>query len=49
VIVHTVAPGDTLQTIAARYGVTFQAVAAANGLSLDTVLQIDQKLVIPQG
>jgi LysM repeat protein len=47
--VHTVVPGETLQTIAARYEITFQALAAANGLPLDTLLQIDQKLVIPQG
>jgi LysM repeat protein len=47
--VHVVQPGDTLQAIGARYGVPWQAIAAANGLPLDTVLQLDQRLVIPRG
>jgi LysM repeat protein len=44
-----VQPGDTLQSIGARYGVPWQSIASANGLPLDTILQLDQRLVIPPG
>ncbi|HEV8637653.1 MAG TPA: LysM peptidoglycan-binding domain-containing protein [Chloroflexota bacterium] len=47
-VVHVVQPGDTLRAIGERYGVAWQAIAAANGLPLDTVLRPEQRLVIPQ-
>ena len=47
-VVYTVKQGDTLTSIAQRFGVTYQALAAANGLPEDTVLHIDQQLVIPR-
>jgi LysM repeat protein len=47
--VHVVRAGETLQTIGSRYGVPWQSIAAANGLAPDAILQLDQRLVIPQG
>jgi LysM repeat protein len=44
---YTVKAGDTLYTIAIRNGVTWQALAAANGLDENAILQIGQQLVIP--
>ncbi len=46
---HTVAPGDTLQTLLARYQTTAQALAAANNLCNPNLLYIGQQLVIPVG
>ncbi|MFO7917092.1 MAG: LysM peptidoglycan-binding domain-containing protein [Anaerolineae bacterium] len=45
--VHTVKAGDTLGSIAVLYDVSTEEIAEANGLRLDTTLQIDQELVIP--
>jgi len=45
---HTVAPGETLYFIAQRYGVTTQALVAANGLSNPNQIQSGEILVIPQ-
>ncbi|MFP3897588.1 MAG: LysM peptidoglycan-binding domain-containing protein, partial [Anaerolineales bacterium] len=45
--VHTVEEGDTLGSIAVLYDVSTEEIAEANGLRLDTTLQIDQELVIP--
>lgn len=47
VIIHTVAKGDILGSIAVRYGVTSEQIAAANGITLRTVLQVGQQLRIP--
>ena len=44
---HTVQAGDTLFTIAGRYSVRWQQVAAANALVDTDILQIGQVLVIP--
>jgi len=44
---HVVQPGDTLYGIAARYGVSVQALAQANGLTLYSVIYAGQTLIIP--
>lgn len=46
--IHVVQKNDSFYKIAARYGVKGADIAAANNLSLDSVLQLGQKLVIPQ-
>ncbi len=45
--VYVVQPDDTLYSIAARFNVTMNELAAANGISLDSVLAVGQQLVIP--
>ncbi len=45
---YIVRSGDTLVTIAMRYGQTWQNIASANGLSERDILQIGQKIVIPR-
>ncbi|MPY11550.1 C40 family peptidase [Arthrobacter bussei] len=44
---HTVAAGDTLGAISARYGVELTTVLTANGLSLASVIFPGQTIVIP--
>jgi LysM repeat protein len=44
---YVVQSGDTLQTIAARYGTTWQAIAAANNLSNPNQIQAGMRLTIP--
>jgi murein DD-endopeptidase MepM/ murein hydrolase activator NlpD len=44
---HTVVPGDTLWAIAASAGVRVEALAAANGISENTVLRLGRVLTIP--
>jgi len=46
-VIHVVTPGESFQSIAARYGVPWQSIPDANGLQTDHVLQIDQRLIIP--
>lgn len=46
VVRYTVQSGDTLETIASKFGVTWQAVQAANNVD-PSRLQIGQSLVIP--
>ncbi len=48
-IVHVVQEGDTLGAIAFQYGVSVQALQAANGIENPQFLQINQRLVIPTG
>lgn len=47
-VVYTVKRGDTVNLIAARYGVSVQDLMAFNGMTSD-LIQIDQKLTIPVG
>jgi LysM repeat protein len=44
---YIVQQGDTLNAIAARFGTTAQAIAAANGISVSDTLDVGQVLVIP--
>jgi N-acetylmuramoyl-L-alanine amidase len=44
---HTVAPGETLSGLAARYGVSQGALARANGLGLWADLRVGQRLTVP--
>lgn len=46
-LVYTVAAGDTLSEIAARYNVTWEAIAQANGLAAPYTIYRGQKLTIP--
>lgn len=49
-IVHIVAPGDTLISIAQEYGVPVSVIRAANDLSPDEeTIRVNQSLVIPVG
>ena len=44
---YVVQLGDTLTTIAAKFGTTAAAIAAANGITLDTIINVGQVLIIP--
>ncbi|MCC7353060.1 MAG: LysM peptidoglycan-binding domain-containing protein [Anaerolineae bacterium] len=46
-IKYKVQPGDNLTLIAARFGVTVEAIIAANNLRNPERLQVDQELIIP--
>ncbi len=46
-ILHVVQPGETLLAIAQRYGVSMQAIQAANGIGNPERIQAGQTLVIP--
>ena len=48
-IIYYVKPGDTLSSIAWRYGTTVQAIMAANGLTNPHYIYIGQKLIVPTG
>lgn len=45
--IYTVKAGDTLSGIAARYGTTYQALAAYNGISNPNLISVGQKIRIP--
>ena len=47
-VVYTVVKGDTLSKIAARYGTTYQKLAAYNGISDPNRIIVGQKIKIPQ-
>lgn len=47
-VVHIVQRGETLYSIAQRYGTTVAAIQTANGLS-GTLIYVGQRLVIPSG
>jgi LysM repeat protein len=47
--VHVVQRGETLSSIAARYGTTTQALAGANGLANANYIYAGQRLTIPGG
>jgi chromosome segregation ATPase len=44
---HTVERGETLASIAAKYGVTVADIVAANGISNPNLIAVGQELVIP--
>ncbi len=46
---YTVQPGDTLNRIAVRFGVTVQAIAQANGIANPNLIFVGQVLTIPGG
>ncbi|MBX3001405.1 MAG: LysM peptidoglycan-binding domain-containing protein [Caldilineaceae bacterium] len=46
-LIHTVQAGETLSQIATRYGVTVDAIVAANQLANPNLLHIGQRLEIP--
>lgn len=46
-VIHVVAWGETLYSIARRYGTTVDAISAANGLSDPTRIYAGQRLTIP--
>lgn len=47
VTVYTVKKGDTLSRIAAKYGATYQAIAAYNGIKNPNAIRVGQKIKIP--
>jgi LysM repeat protein len=47
--VHIVQVGETLSSIASRYGVTVEAIMAANGLANPNYIYVGQRLTIPGG
>ncbi len=48
-VIHVVQRGESLLTIAARYGTTWQAIAAANNLANANFIFPGQRLTIPTG
>jgi LysM repeat protein len=46
-VIHVVASGETLSTIAQRYGVTIQDIVTANNLDNPDRLSLGQELIIP--
>lgn len=48
-VVHVLRAGDSLDRIAAAYGLTVEQIATANGFTLDDVVAVGTRLVIPLG
>ena len=48
-VIHFVQPGETLIDIAQSYGISLDALQAANGVLRPETLQIGQQLIIPSG
>lgn len=46
-VIYTVVAGDTLSGIAARYGTTYQKLAAYNGIANPNIIHVGQKIKIP--
>ena len=46
-IVHVVAPGESLSSIALIYGVTVEAIQAANNIDNPSLIRTGQRLIIP--
>jgi putative chitinase len=44
---YTVQPGDTLSLIAAKFGTTVKAIAAANNIADPRIIHVGQVLIIP--
>jgi LysM repeat protein len=47
-VVHVVQAGETLWSIAAKYGVTWQAIAQRNSLANPRLIYVGQRLIIPK-
>lgn len=47
-VYHKVRPGDTLSTLAKRYGTSVKAISRANGLSNRHIIVVGKKIKIPQ-
>lgn len=47
--VYTVKAGDTLSSIAAKYGTIYQKLAVYNGISNPNIIHVGQKIKIPSG
>lgn len=47
-IVHVVQAGESLGTIAARYGISADAIIEANGIANPNLIRVGDRLVIPQ-
>ncbi|MGB9592704.1 MAG: LysM peptidoglycan-binding domain-containing protein [Anaerolineae bacterium] len=47
--VYVVKPGDTLYSIATRYGISWQTLASVNRILNPSLLQVGQRLIIPSG
>jgi len=47
--IHTVQPGENLFRIALHYGISYQSVAAANGIINPDLINVGQRLTIPAG
>jgi LysM repeat protein len=45
--IHVVQPGEFLSQIAARYGVTVEAIVEANGIENPNLIEVGQRLIIP--
>src|SRR5262245_34700843 len=48
-VIHIVQAGETLTSIANHYGVTIDAIVAANKLASPDAIYVGQKLIIPLG
>jgi LysM repeat protein len=46
---YIVQAGDTLYSLASRFGTTVQAIQQANGIVNPTLIRVGQRLTIPQG
>ena len=44
---YIVQAGDTLTSIAGTYGISLDQLVQANGLSIDSIIYVDQQLIIP--
>jgi len=49
IAIHIVARGESLLSIAAKYGVSMWAIALRNGLANPNLIYVGQRLVIPSG
>jgi len=46
-VIHVVLPGETLSSIGRQYGITYQAIMEANGMTDPNLLEVGQELIIP--